>query len=47
LKDLQRFNQAVGGRCDFADQEQAVKDLILYESVSGRYVPLGTWPLSG
>jgi RNA 2',3'-cyclic 3'-phosphodiesterase len=47
LMDLQRFNQAVGGRCDFADQEQAVKDLILYESVAGRYEPLGTWPLGG
>lgn len=29
----------------FAD-EQTVRELILYESASGRYVPIGAWPLA-
>lgn len=47
LKNAERFVEVVAGRRERAMEEQAVRELILYESVAGRYVPFGRWTLAG
>lgn len=45
LKDAEAFESALETRRGWSIPDQTVRELILYESVSGRYVPLGKWPL--
>jgi RNA 2',3'-cyclic 3'-phosphodiesterase len=45
LKDAERFAEVVEGQRAWTVEEQAVRELILFESVGGRYVPIGRWPL--
>lgn len=45
IRDLQQFQAAIAPRREAAVEQQAVRELILYETVPGRYVPLGRWPL--
>lgn len=47
LQDAGRFGEALKSRVGMAAEEQAVKELILYESSAGRYVPLRRWALGG
>ena len=45
LNDPETFAAAVAApRGEFAP-DQRVRELVLFESVSGRYVPIGRWPL--
>ena len=45
LKDAGAFESALETRRGWSIPDQTVRELILYESVSGRYVPFGRWPL--
>ena len=45
LKDAERFNAAVARGRGFAAPAQTVRELILYESAGGRYVPVERWKL--
>lgn len=45
LRDPQGFREAVARWRANGVQEQTVRELILYESVAGRYEPLARWPL--
>lgn len=47
LKDAERFGAVIRRAPGVAPEAQAVRELILYESAAGRYVPVGTWPLGG
>jgi 2'-5' RNA ligase len=45
LKNAERFNEMLQSQIGRAAEEQAVRELVLYESVSGRYVALESWRL--
>ncbi len=45
LNDPAAFAAALETQRGRFAEEQAVRELILYESASGRYVPIGAWPL--
>ena len=45
LNDPGKFAAAVAAPREGAAPDQTVGELILFESVSGRYVPIGRWPL--
>ena len=45
LKDVRRFAEMAGRRREWAAGKQAVKELILFESASGRYMPRASWLL--
>lgn len=45
LTDAERLAEVLGRMGGIAGVEQFVRELILYESVSGQYVPLGKWRL--
>ena len=47
LKDAERFREALRRAPARAPETQAVRELILYESSAGRYVPVGSWALGG
>ncbi|NCA82384.1 MAG: RNA 2',3'-cyclic phosphodiesterase [Opitutae bacterium] len=47
VRDLRRFREAMECNREPPAQEQAVKELVLFESVSGQYVALSKWPLLG
>ena len=47
LKDALKFAAALERLRPGAPQEQFVRELILFESAAGRYVPIGSWPLGG
>ena len=47
IRDPRTFQAAVARREQGPVQEQAVPELILYESLPGRYLPIGRWPLAG
>jgi RNA 2',3'-cyclic 3'-phosphodiesterase len=44
-KNARPFSGPVEARHEEAVPGQTVKDLVLFESLSGRYVPVGRWPL--
>ena len=46
VKNGERFQEALAGVGDDGE-EQVAGELILFESVAGRYVPIGRWPLGG
>ena len=45
LKDVRRFAETVARRREWSAGKQAARELILFESAAGRYVPLARWPL--
>ena len=45
LKDVRAVAEAVGRPRPQGISQPPVRELILFESVAGRYVPLGAWPL--
>ena len=45
LQDPEKFAAAVAAPRGGAAPDLAIGELILFESVSGRYVPIGRWPL--
>lgn len=47
VRDLRRFRESMERHRGAPAQEQAVKELIFFESVAGRYVPRNRWPLAG
>jgi 2'-5' RNA ligase len=47
LQDPRRFRDVLARLQARAADEQAVRELILFESAAGRYVPLRRWPLAG
>ena len=47
LKDARAFREALATVPTGDLPAQAVRELILYESAAGRYVPLARWPLGG
>lgn len=47
VRNARRFRAWVTQLADAGISPQRVKELVLFESVSGRYVPLAEWPLIG
>ena len=47
LRDAAKFQAVLSAAGERPAQTQDVRELILYESVAGQYVPLARWPLSG
>ena len=45
LNDPEKFAAAMAAPRGESAPDQRVRELILFESVSGRYVPIGRWPL--
>ena len=45
LNDPEKFAAAVAAPREGAAPDLAIGELILFESVAGRYVPIGRWPL--
>lgn len=45
LKEVRRLAEMAERRREWAAEKQAVKELILFESAAGRYVPIGRWEL--
>ncbi|HOD99642.1 MAG TPA: RNA 2',3'-cyclic phosphodiesterase [Kiritimatiellia bacterium] len=47
LQDTRRFGEALESRRAGVLPEQPVNELVLFASVTGRYVPVGSWGLGG
>ena len=47
LQEAEKFQARLEAARAWPAQVQDVRELILYESIEGRYVPLARWPLSG
>ena len=47
LQDPAKFQAALAAASGRPAQVQDVREMILYESIAGQYVPLARWPLSG
>ena len=47
LRDVEKFQACLAAASSWPMQVQDVRELILYESLSGQYVPIGRWPLTG
>lgn len=45
LKNARRFQETLAATAPGDLQAQSVRELLLYESAAGRYVPLARWPL--
>ena len=47
LQDTEKFQTCLAAANNWPVHVQEVRELILYESLNGQYVPIGRWPLAG
>lgn len=47
LQDAAKFQSRLAAACAWPAQVQEVRELILYESLNGQYLPLSRWALAG